>query len=125
VHLAPEEAAGWAKRAELRAATGDLSAAAADVERALGLDPGYVVAWTARATIRRQRGDLAGAEADLTRALGLELDSVWSLTERAGFEATRVTERVRGQTSLAPWCRIRPTAALSRTDRDSRPLSTP
>lgn len=83
VQLAPEDAAGWARRAELRASSFDLASATVDAERALELDPESLVAWTARATIRRQQADLAGAEADLTHALGLQPDSAWLLTARA------------------------------------------
>jgi tetratricopeptide (TPR) repeat protein len=56
-------------RARARAATGDLSGALADWDRALELQPGFFAALFNRGVTRLARGDTSGGTADLEHAV--------------------------------------------------------
>ena len=60
-------AAHYARRANLRARTGDLAAAVADYTAALGRDDSDTLAWQYRATLRLHLGDADGYRADCRR----------------------------------------------------------
>jgi tetratricopeptide (TPR) repeat protein len=61
----------YANRGEARRMIGDLDAAVADQDQAIGLDPKYAGAYTNRGEARREKGDLDAAIADHDQAIRL------------------------------------------------------
>lgn len=69
--IAPEDASAWHSRALAEAGT-DRKAAAASLERAVALDPGFARAWMNLGLLRHQAGDGAGAVDALRRAVAAD-----------------------------------------------------
>jgi tetratricopeptide (TPR) repeat protein len=71
ITLAPDFAEAWHRRAQAHAASGDLAAAARDLQEALRLEPRHFGALTTLSTIQEEAGDFAGALRSLEAALAL------------------------------------------------------
>ena len=70
------------ERARLKARTGDLPGAGADLDRAIELEPEHGFLWQSRAQIKAARGDRDGALADFEEALSREPDNEAAIAGR-------------------------------------------
>jgi tetratricopeptide (TPR) repeat protein len=61
-------------RGKTRQLRGDLSAAVADYDQAIRIDPGYALAYANRGVARLMEGKTAQAESDFKRCLALKPD---------------------------------------------------
>jgi tetratricopeptide (TPR) repeat protein len=82
LELSPS-ARGYRGRAGLHGAMGDLSAAVADLEYALELEPDHTDSWVMKGRLLAQQGDMSGALACLDGALALSPRYVQALEGRA------------------------------------------
>jgi Flp pilus assembly protein TadD len=74
---------------------GDIAMAAAEVERALALDPSNATSWSNAGVVRARGGDAASAERAYLQALGLRRDHIAALGNLVGLY------RARGAAALA------------------------
>jgi tetratricopeptide (TPR) repeat protein len=93
--IRPDDPEIWIDRASARAALARYAEAAADLGRAIALDPGRADAFAFRASAHRHVKNLDGAAADAERALALDPRHAAALLERG------ILRRLKGDTAGA------------------------
>lgn len=105
IELTPEVkemAIVYANRAHLHWQDRNAVAAAADVAKALALDPGLAIAYSGRARLKADAGDLDGARADYDRAIAIDSKLLAAYAGRAAvnLQAGRLEESIGDYKSL-------------------------
>ncbi len=87
IHLNPNDADAYAKRAALSTTLGDLDAAERDYDRVIALQPDWLEAYAARSWVRYQQGDYPGTLADYACLL----DRAPALAQSLTYKPTAVS----------------------------------
>ena len=117
------------ERGNLRVLSGDLAGAAADFDRARGLDPAHPGAWIGAAEVARLRGDEAAAEAALRAGIAAA-DPDPALPYALGLCLVRQGRRAEAIDALAAAVALAPddpgyTAALTAARAPTPPVRDP
>ncbi|MBX3149810.1 tetratricopeptide repeat protein [Candidatus Obscuribacterales bacterium] len=110
IALNPFNAPAWLNRGASRAATGDLSGAASDYERALNLggSPEFLaIGHLNRSSLRKSQNDLDGALADLNDAIELN-SSDWSAHHERGLLLAEVGDKTGAIADFTEAIRLNP-----------------
>lgn len=105
--LEPRDPTPWVMSGDFARTAGDASAARADYERALALDPDCAAAWRGLGELRLAAGDVAGAEEALAAAVTRDPWSfdawlAWAAAAEAGGRASDALGRLDGAERALP-----------------------